>query len=154
MNEIHGAELGVKLKELLIVGSDRIPEMAEIYGEANRSIATTRIAQDQAFSGGNSSRIYESWTALRDAIQDIFGETQTNLKDTASTIVGIVNVYSSQDEAAAQGLRDAVAEQEGLADPSLPTLPHLGDGKYPVVILPDNDNPIPSEWNYQPDRWN
>ncbi|MGH8876603.1 MAG: hypothetical protein ACRD0P_04550 [Stackebrandtia sp.] len=165
MAELSGAPLGAKLKDLLIVATDKIPAMASIYGDSNGKLAKTSEGQNDAFyqheaspamGGGEISRIYGSWTILRDELQDVFGQTQTNLNDTATTMVEVVNSYARDDDAAEKGLRTAHEgnnddayhpEHNPKGDKNIPWIPPLGGEDKPGVP-PKTEKPVPSEDNY------
>ncbi|HEY3117810.1 MAG TPA: hypothetical protein VGK54_13785 [Chloroflexota bacterium] len=98
------------LEKLLRVARIKLPEMAEVYLDANHKIARTGDADTTAFTV--QSRVLPSWRALRDEFQRVLGQTADNIIDTARVLERVVDHYARTDAEAAAALKKAVGDSE------------------------------------------
>ncbi|MGH3664112.1 MAG: hypothetical protein ACRDTQ_19950 [Micromonosporaceae bacterium] len=112
-----GTTLGAELYDLWVCARVKIPEVAEAYLDANKSVARTSSGDRQAFIRGvedhtgkhdTAGQVYPHWRNLRDEFQNILADTVENLTIIGDTLEAVVKLYASTDEAAAQELQMSV----------------------------------------------
>lgn len=132
-----GQDLGADLFELWKAGKVFLPQVAEVYLQANGTVADTSKEDTAAFSrpvpdyrrGGfndQSGQVYPHWQALRDRFQEILGKTAANLVGQGEALMTIVKMYADADEEARRALENAIADRAdnpNLAPPHEEQLP-------------------------------
>lgn len=111
---LKGKDLGVRLVELRHAGRIGLPRLAEIFVDANRKLAGSsdvnsafdRPYGSQHYPGGASSgMVMGPWTALRNTVQTILGNTANNVEAAGAVLCEIADTYEEQDTAAGEELR-------------------------------------------------
>jgi hypothetical protein len=117
----HGKDLGADLYELWLAGTDNLPSVAAEYGRAASDVTATDSAyavmwRPSRFGGDNYGPVYYSWTALRDELQSILGDTAGNLTLTGEALVLAANQYAKTDSAAAAEMKRLI-QVDGTVQP-------------------------------------
>lgn len=131
---LTGTALAADLSRLLAMGRIDLPQLAYVYTRLNHDIAGTFAGDADAFgggpapkgSGGSVGAVYQSWSELRNLLQDALGKTALGLEDVGRAIESIVDTYAASDTAAGASLRSA-----------------WGNGPPPELAI-DHDEPLPA----------
>jgi hypothetical protein len=107
-----GHELAADLSQLWGVGKVDMPQIAYLYTKLNRDLAGTASGDADAFGGGfapkgmggSAGDLYQKWSALRDRLQDAFGNTALGAEAAGQALVAIADRYSATDTDAATEL--------------------------------------------------
>lgn len=105
--------LGADLYEMYRVGRKVLPDAAVQYSVANRALDATQdgtsalFLQPTCFNGDIYSPVFPAWRELRDELQRVLAETQTNLELTGDVLCMAADAYARTDEAAARALQEA-----------------------------------------------
>jgi hypothetical protein len=110
---LNGADLGVELEGLRHAGRIGLPRIAEIFLDANHRLAGTddidgafrRSYGGQYVGGPSSGAVAGPWTALRDTVQTILGNTATNVVMAGQILCHIADTYETCDTEAGDALR-------------------------------------------------
>lgn len=120
-----GAGLAVDLYRLWLAGRDNLPSVAREFAVANGHVAETDHGLVAAFwrpghFGGDYGPVLAAWTALRDEIQRILGDTATNLEMVADALCAAATEYAAGDHETAE-MFNRLKIVNG--DPVPPTIP-------------------------------
>jgi hypothetical protein len=105
-----GQDLGADLYQLWRAGRDNMPSVAAVFANANRSVSDTHNGMEAAFSrsdhfgGGTYGPVYPAFTALRDELQRILGDTAVNIELTGEALCLAATEYAKTDAGAAAEL--------------------------------------------------
>jgi hypothetical protein len=112
---LHGHQLAADLSQLRIIGTIDLPALGYTYSRVNNAIAGTAVIDVDAFGqpggGGGMSQAYPAWTALRDDLQNHFGQAAADMHAAATVMLHIVDAYIAADTLARDSL--AAAWQDG-----------------------------------------
>ena len=102
---LKGSQLAADLSQLKLIGVVDLPTLAYIYAEMNNVVADTANDADAfAQPSSVSNQVGPIWTAVRDRLQNILGNTATALDDAGRAVLHIVDAYAATDAEAAQAL--------------------------------------------------
>jgi hypothetical protein len=102
----EGKDLGADLYELWLAGRKNLPNVAQVYADANGHVASTEDLVHLAFHrpeqlGGAFGPAYADWRELRDQLQRILADTAANLVLTGQALCVAASMYAATDAEAA-----------------------------------------------------
>jgi hypothetical protein len=116
----HGQHLGVILGDLWLCGRYYVPKMADIYIQANGSVAgtdgdsgsfgRTGYVGNTGFTTSVPGQVYPVWNQVRNEFQRILGQSATNLYDVGDALISVANGYAATDHAAQVELAHQMSE--------------------------------------------
>ena len=108
---MEGWQFAAELSHLRVVGRVDLPALSSTYASMNQAVNSTAVGEAAAFQapGGGTASSQAVWSALRDDLQNVFGNTATSLLDAGVVIEHIVDAYIATDEAARTSLESAWA---------------------------------------------
>lgn len=110
MNEALVAEL----HELRLVARKQLPNVADLYYEATNITHTSAFYQSSVFRGDDS--VKAAWMDVRDRLQEVLGETASNLYDVAIALDELTTAMGKTDR---HNARQVLAAKERL-EPTQP----------------------------------
>ncbi len=132
-----GEELAVDLKNLWMVATDDLPELAarwagaseELNGNSMDGATFERPATAPGvLAGGHQlktvtvGRVYPHFDLLRDALRNIMAESTTNVYDAIDALIEIINNYADVDQIAKDRLERSVGSHIRKSGPPRPTV--------------------------------
>jgi len=108
---MEGWQFAAELSHLRVVGRVDLPTLSSTYVSMNQAVNSTAGGEAAAFQapGGGTAASHAVWSALRDDLQNVFGNTATGLLDAGVVIEHIVDAYLATDGAARTSLESAWA---------------------------------------------
>jgi hypothetical protein len=118
----HGEELGADLYELWVAAQIRLPAGAQVYAQANRTLARTYNIEslcyrDTYFTGDSYGPTIQSWKKLRDTMQAILGSTSENMQLAADALNKAITYYETADYAARDKVNSLLADSHNTVVP-------------------------------------
>lgn len=126
-------EFSAEIEDLWQCGSEMLPEMAALFGEANQEVHRTERSETQMFK----TRVYGPWTALRDELQVILKTNRDNLNDTGEALCMLAEAYAEDDRYASQEVTDALND----AKDDYPGPSYVPEGREPGDDHPEDWTP-------------
>ena len=101
-----GTAFGVDLYVLYKSGKVHLPVVAQEFAEACNLLTWSSTRENQAFSGSEyfGVDIFQKWTALRDALQNVLADASDGLLLTGEALCVAANEYARADSGAAAEL--------------------------------------------------
>jgi len=108
---MEGWQFAAELSQLPIVGRFDLTALSATYAKMNNAVDSTAEGEAAAFQapGGGVAASQAVWTALRDDLQNVLGNTSTAFLEAGVVIEHIVDAYLATDEAARDSLNAAWA---------------------------------------------
>jgi hypothetical protein len=139
---VTGQHLAADLARLMALGGTDLPQLASLYARLNREVAGTSANDLNAFGGGEAytgvsggrgaggslGDLYQTWSGLRDLLQDVLASTATSVQAAGEAVVSIARSYAETDGVSAADIRSA-----GAALPRFDTVDELPTGPVSVI---------------------
>jgi len=135
---MQGWQFAAELSQLRIIGRVDLPAMSATYAAMNQAVNSTTNGEASAFQapGGGTAASHGVWSALRDDLQNILGNTAMNLLDAGVAVEHVVDAYTATDDEAARSLQTVWANGQtpGLQEAEEKFSP----GAPPPVVIRDD----------------